>query len=71
MVYMVFLEDAPVMHRSATQMTVALSVTRAEINAAVVVCSRHAVCQESDRINQIKGQAPNDFWRSITREQST
>ncbi len=34
--YMVFLEDAPVMHRSATQKTVALSVTEAEINAAVL-----------------------------------
>jgi hypothetical protein len=33
---MVFLEDAPVMHRSATQKTVALSVTGVEINAAVL-----------------------------------
>jgi hypothetical protein len=35
--YMVFLEDAAVMHQSATQKTVALSVTEAEINAAVCV----------------------------------
>ena len=34
--YMVFLEDAPVMHQSATQKTVTLSVTEAEINAAVL-----------------------------------
>ncbi len=34
--YMVFLKDAPVMHRSATQKTVALSVSEAEINAAVL-----------------------------------
>jgi hypothetical protein len=33
---MVFLEDTPVMHQSATQKTVALSVTEAEINAAVL-----------------------------------
>ena len=33
---MVFLEDAPVMHQCATQKTVALSVTEAEINAAVL-----------------------------------
>jgi hypothetical protein len=35
--YMVFLRDAPVMHQSATQKTVTLSVTEAEINA-VVLC---------------------------------
>ncbi len=34
--YMVFLEDAPVMHRSATQKTVALSSCEAELNAAVL-----------------------------------
>jgi hypothetical protein len=33
---MVFLEDAPVMHQSATQKTVTLSVTEVEINAAVL-----------------------------------
>ncbi len=34
--YMVFLEDAPVMHRSAMQKTVALSLCKAELNAAVL-----------------------------------
>jgi hypothetical protein len=34
--YMVFLKEAPVMHISATQKTVTLSVTEAEINAAVL-----------------------------------
>jgi hypothetical protein len=34
--YMVFLEDAPVMHQYATQKTVVLSVNGAEINAAVL-----------------------------------
>ncbi len=33
--YMVFLEDAPVMHRSAMQKTVAWSLCKAELNAAV------------------------------------
>jgi hypothetical protein len=33
---MVFLEDAPVMHRSATEKTVALSSCEAELNAAVL-----------------------------------
>ena len=34
--YVVYLEDAPVMHRSATQKTVALSVCEAEMNSAVL-----------------------------------
>jgi hypothetical protein len=34
--YMVFLKDAPVMHRSAMQKTVALSLCKAELNAAVL-----------------------------------
>ncbi len=34
--YIVFLKDAPVMHRSATQKTVALSLCKAELNAAVL-----------------------------------
>jgi hypothetical protein len=34
--YMVFIKDAPVMHRSATQKTVALSSCKAELNAAVL-----------------------------------
>jgi hypothetical protein len=34
--YMVFLKDAPVMHRSAMQKTVALSSCKAELNAAVL-----------------------------------
>jgi hypothetical protein len=33
--YMVFLEDAPVMHQSAIQKTVALLLCKAELNAAV------------------------------------
>ncbi len=34
--YVVYLEDAPVMHRSETQKTVALSVCKAEMNSAVL-----------------------------------
>jgi hypothetical protein len=34
--YVVYLEDAPTMHRSATQKTVALSSYKAELNAAVL-----------------------------------
>jgi hypothetical protein len=34
--YVVYLEDAPAMHRSATQKTVALLVCKAEINSAVL-----------------------------------
>jgi len=34
--YVVYLEEAPVMHRSATQKTVALSLCEAELNAAVL-----------------------------------
>jgi hypothetical protein len=34
--YVVYLEDAPIMHRSATQKTVALSSCKAELNAAVL-----------------------------------
>jgi hypothetical protein len=34
--YVVYLEDAPTMHRSATQKTVALSSCKAELNAAVI-----------------------------------
>ncbi len=34
--YMVYVEGAPVMHRSATQKTVALSSCEAELNAAVL-----------------------------------
>jgi hypothetical protein len=34
--YMVFLEDAPVMHRSAMQKTVALLLCKAELNAAAL-----------------------------------
>ncbi len=34
--YVVYLEDAPTMHRSATQKTVALSSCKAELNAAVL-----------------------------------
>jgi hypothetical protein len=34
--YMVYLEDAPVMHRSATQKTVTLLVCEAEMNLAVL-----------------------------------
>jgi hypothetical protein len=34
--YVVYLEDAPVMHKSATQKTVALSVCKAEISSAVI-----------------------------------
>jgi hypothetical protein len=33
---MVFLEDAPVMHKNETQKTVALSSWKAELNAAVL-----------------------------------
>jgi hypothetical protein len=34
--YVVYLEDAPTMHRNATQKTVALSSCKAELNAAVL-----------------------------------
>ncbi len=34
--YVVYVEDAPTMHRSATQKTVALSSCEAELNAAVL-----------------------------------
>ncbi len=34
--YVVYLEDAPTMHRSATQKMVALSSCKAELNAAVL-----------------------------------
>ncbi len=34
--YIVYFEDAPTMHRSATQKTVALSSCKAELNAAVL-----------------------------------
>ncbi len=34
--YVVYLEDVPVMHQSATQKTVALSVCKAEMNSAVL-----------------------------------
>ncbi len=34
--YVVYLKDAPVMHRSATQKTVALSLCKAKLNVAVL-----------------------------------
>ncbi len=34
--YMVYLEDAPMMHWSATQKTVALSLCKSELNSAVL-----------------------------------
>jgi hypothetical protein len=43
---MVYLEDAPTMHRSATQKTVALSSCKAELNAAVL-CTQDMIYQEN------------------------
>jgi hypothetical protein len=46
LIYMVFLEDAPVMHQSATQKTVVLSAIEAEINAAVL-CVQDMLCAKN------------------------
>jgi hypothetical protein len=43
--YVVYLEDAPVMHRSATQKTVALLVCKAEINSAEL-CAQDMIYAE-------------------------
>jgi hypothetical protein len=53
--YVVHLEDAPTMHRSATQKTVALSSCKAELNAAVLLCTRYDVPEENARINWTEG----------------
>ncbi len=42
--YVVYLEDAPTMHRSTTQKTVALSSCEAELNAAVL-CAQDMMYQ--------------------------
>jgi hypothetical protein len=44
--YVVYLEDALTMHRSATQKTVALSSCEAELNAAVL-CAQDMICQKN------------------------
>ena len=44
--YVVYLEDAPTMHRSATQKTVALSSCEAELNAAVL-CVQDMIYQKN------------------------
>ncbi len=44
--YIVYLEDAPTMHRSATQKTVALSSSEAELNAAVL-CAQDMIYQKN------------------------
>jgi hypothetical protein len=44
--YVVYLEDAPTMHRSATQKTVALSSCKAELNAAVL-CMQDMIHQKN------------------------
>ncbi len=49
--YVVYPKDAPTMHRSATQTTVALSSCEAGLNAAVL-CTRHDVPEEHARINR-------------------
>ncbi len=43
--YVVYLEDAPVMHQSATQKTVALSVCKAEMNLAVL-CAQDMIYEK-------------------------
>jgi hypothetical protein len=44
--YVIYLEDAPTMHRSATQKTVALSSWGAELNAAVL-CAQDMMYQKN------------------------
>ncbi len=44
--YVVYLEDAPTMHRSATQRTVVLSSCEAELNAAVL-CTQDMIYQKN------------------------
>ncbi len=44
--YIVYLEDAPTIHRSATQKTVALSSCKAELNAAVL-CVQDMIYQRN------------------------
>jgi hypothetical protein len=44
--YVVYLEDAPTMHRSATQKTVALSSCKPELNAAVL-CVKNMMYQRN------------------------
>ncbi len=44
--YVAYLEDAPTMHRSATQKTVALSSCEAELNAAVL-CAQDMMYQRN------------------------
>ncbi len=44
--YVVYLEDAPTMHRSTTQKTVALSSCEAELNAAVL-CAQDMMYQKN------------------------
>ncbi len=44
--YVVYLEDAPTMHRSPTQKTVALSSCKAELNAAVL-CAQDMMYQKN------------------------
>ena len=44
--YVVYVEDAPTMHRSATQKTVALSSCKAELNAAVL-CVQDMIYQKN------------------------
>jgi hypothetical protein len=44
--YVIYLEDSPTMHRSATQKTVALSSCEAELNAAVI-CVQDMIYQKN------------------------
>ncbi len=44
--YVVYLEDAPTMHRSATQKMVALSSCKADLNAAVL-CAQDMMYQKN------------------------
>ncbi len=44
--YVVYLEDAPTMHRSVTQKTVALLSCKAELNAAVL-CAQDMMYQKN------------------------
>jgi hypothetical protein len=44
--YVIYLENAPTMHRCATQKTVALSSCKAELNAAVL-CTQDMIYQKN------------------------
>jgi hypothetical protein len=56
--YVVYLEDTPTIHRSATQKTVALSSCKAELNAAVLCAQDMMYKKNTLESNRLKVELP-------------